>query len=233
MERELTNANVLISQPFYPAYLTRERIASAPELKVRHVHVVTFTGGRELKDTVDQSIQQSFHFGHLSAARIQHIGDSCVQCVVRAIRNSCGTWCEKRRHGASVRHGRGVLSVVGVFNPLLEAETVKCNLHKYTHVKKHGSRTAKVCMLEHPLCPPLFVLPELFCFGCSAASNNGRNWFRSRRHLCGDEARRRCCRSYVFQQHQRGRYYSCRVFCAAKKARTTRITITVLLFWRV
>jgi formate dehydrogenase len=33
-ERELTNAEVVISQPFWPAYLTAERIAKAPNLKL-------------------------------------------------------------------------------------------------------------------------------------------------------------------------------------------------------
>ncbi|HEV3408545.1 MAG TPA: NAD-dependent formate dehydrogenase [Gaiellaceae bacterium] len=33
-ERELASADVVISQPFWPAYLTRERIASAPQLKL-------------------------------------------------------------------------------------------------------------------------------------------------------------------------------------------------------
>jgi len=34
LERELTDADVLISQPFWPAYLTAERIAKAPKLKL-------------------------------------------------------------------------------------------------------------------------------------------------------------------------------------------------------
>src|SRR5439155_12502755 len=33
-ERELADAEVVISQPFWPAYLTAERIAKAPELKL-------------------------------------------------------------------------------------------------------------------------------------------------------------------------------------------------------
>jgi formate dehydrogenase len=33
-EKELADADVVISQPFYPAYLTRERIAMAPRLKL-------------------------------------------------------------------------------------------------------------------------------------------------------------------------------------------------------
>ena len=33
-ERELTEADVVISQPFWPAYLTAERIAKAPNLKL-------------------------------------------------------------------------------------------------------------------------------------------------------------------------------------------------------
>src|ERR1700722_3850953 len=33
-ERELPNAEVVISQPFWPAYLTAERIAKAPQLKL-------------------------------------------------------------------------------------------------------------------------------------------------------------------------------------------------------
>ena len=33
-ERELEDAEIVISQPFWPAYLTAERIAKAPELKL-------------------------------------------------------------------------------------------------------------------------------------------------------------------------------------------------------
>src|SRR6266498_1106634 len=33
-ERELSGAEIVISQPFWPAYLTAERIAKAPELKL-------------------------------------------------------------------------------------------------------------------------------------------------------------------------------------------------------
>ena len=33
-ERELPDADVVISQPFWPAYLTAERIAKAKKLKV-------------------------------------------------------------------------------------------------------------------------------------------------------------------------------------------------------
>ena len=33
-ERELTDADIVISQPFWPAYLTAERIAKAPKLKL-------------------------------------------------------------------------------------------------------------------------------------------------------------------------------------------------------
>jgi formate dehydrogenase len=33
-ERELPEAEIVISQPFWPAYLTAERIANAPELKL-------------------------------------------------------------------------------------------------------------------------------------------------------------------------------------------------------
>jgi formate dehydrogenase len=35
-ERELADAEVVISQPFWPAYLTAERIAKAPNLKLAH-----------------------------------------------------------------------------------------------------------------------------------------------------------------------------------------------------
>ena len=34
LEKELPNADVVISQPFWPAYLTAERIAMAPKLKL-------------------------------------------------------------------------------------------------------------------------------------------------------------------------------------------------------
>src|SRR4029450_13661469 len=36
LERELAAGEVVISQPFWPAYLTAERIAKAPNLKLAH-----------------------------------------------------------------------------------------------------------------------------------------------------------------------------------------------------
>jgi formate dehydrogenase len=36
LERELVDADVVISQPFWPAYLTAERIAKAPKLRLAH-----------------------------------------------------------------------------------------------------------------------------------------------------------------------------------------------------
>jgi formate dehydrogenase len=36
LERELVDADVVISQPFWPAYLTEERIAKAPKLRLAH-----------------------------------------------------------------------------------------------------------------------------------------------------------------------------------------------------
>jgi formate dehydrogenase len=33
-EKELSDAEIVISQPFWPAYLTAERIAKAPKLKL-------------------------------------------------------------------------------------------------------------------------------------------------------------------------------------------------------
>ena len=35
-DKELHDADVVISQPFWPAYLTAERIAEAPESQVGH-----------------------------------------------------------------------------------------------------------------------------------------------------------------------------------------------------
>ena len=35
LDRELADAEIVISQPFWPAYLTAERIAKAPKLKLR------------------------------------------------------------------------------------------------------------------------------------------------------------------------------------------------------
>jgi formate dehydrogenase len=34
VEKELATADIVISQPFWPAYLTAERIAKAPNLKL-------------------------------------------------------------------------------------------------------------------------------------------------------------------------------------------------------
>src|ERR687892_1385604 len=34
LERELPDTDIVISQPFWPAYMTRERIAKAPKLKM-------------------------------------------------------------------------------------------------------------------------------------------------------------------------------------------------------
>ena len=45
LDRELPEAEVVISQPFWPAYLTADRIARAPNLKTRH-HCGGWLGSR-------------------------------------------------------------------------------------------------------------------------------------------------------------------------------------------
>ena len=57
-ERELPTAEVVISQPFWPAYLTAERIAKAPKLKL------AVTAGVEDKHFLPKSICSRFRGFH-------------------------------------------------------------------------------------------------------------------------------------------------------------------------
>ena len=65
-ERELPEADVVISQPFWPAYLTAERIAKAPNLKL----AITAGIGSDHVD-LQAAIERGDHGrrGHLLATR--------------------------------------------------------------------------------------------------------------------------------------------------------------------
>ena len=57
LDRELPEAEIVISQPFWPAYLTAERIAKAPKLKL----AVTAGIGSDHVD-IDAAIDDHIYF---------------------------------------------------------------------------------------------------------------------------------------------------------------------------
>ena len=74
-ERELPDADVVISQPFWPAYLTAERIAKAKKLKLAITagigsdHVDLQKGGWNIADCVARSYDvDGMHVGTVALA---------------------------------------------------------------------------------------------------------------------------------------------------------------------
>lgn len=81
-ERELADADIVISQPFWPAYLTRERIAKAPNLKL------ALTAGIG-SDHVD--LQSAMHRG-ITVAEITYcnsisVAEHVVMMILSLVRN--------------------------------------------------------------------------------------------------------------------------------------------------
>jgi formate dehydrogenase len=81
-ERELVNADVVISQPFWPAYLTAERIAKAPNLKL----AVTAGVGSDHVD-LDAAIAHGIAVVEVTYCNSISVAEHVVMMILSLVRN--------------------------------------------------------------------------------------------------------------------------------------------------
>ena len=73
VERELPDAEVVIPQPFWPAYLTAERIAKAKKLKL------AVNGWHRLRSQLSLAPRARFGFARVAAERLPRWRSSCLE----------------------------------------------------------------------------------------------------------------------------------------------------------
>jgi formate dehydrogenase len=81
-ERELADAEVVISQPFFPAYLTAELIAKAPKLKL----VVTAGIGSDHVD-LDAAIKHDITVAEVTYSNSISVAEHVVMMILSQVRN--------------------------------------------------------------------------------------------------------------------------------------------------
>ncbi len=81
-ERELPDADVVISQPFWPAYLTRERIARAPRLKL----AITAGIGSDHVD-LQAAIERGITVAEVTYSNSISVAEHVVMLILSLVRN--------------------------------------------------------------------------------------------------------------------------------------------------
>ncbi len=81
-ERELTDADIVISQPFWPAYLTAERIASAPKLKL----AVTAGIGSDHVD-LQAAMERGLTVAEVTYSNSISVSEHVVMLILSLVRN--------------------------------------------------------------------------------------------------------------------------------------------------
>ncbi len=81
-ERELPDAEIVISQPFWPAYLTAERIAKAPKLKL----AVTAGIGSDHVD-LDAAIERGITVAEVTYSNSISVSEHVVMMILSLVRN--------------------------------------------------------------------------------------------------------------------------------------------------
>src|SRR6266508_100662 len=82
LERELADAEVVISQPFWPAYLTAERIAAAPELKL----AITAGIGSDHVD-LQTAIERGITVAEVTYSNSISVAEHVVMMILSLVRN--------------------------------------------------------------------------------------------------------------------------------------------------
>ncbi len=82
LERELADAEVVISQPFWPAYMTRERIAKAPNLKL----IVTAGIGSDHTD-LQAAIERGMTVAEVTYSNSISVAEHVVMMILALVRN--------------------------------------------------------------------------------------------------------------------------------------------------
>ena len=81
-ERELPDADVVISQPFWPAYLTAERIAKAPKLKL----AITAGIGSDHVD-LQAAIERGITVAEVTYSNSISVSEHVVMMILALVRN--------------------------------------------------------------------------------------------------------------------------------------------------
>ena len=82
LDRELADADVVISQPFWPAYLTPERIAKAPNLKL----AITAGIGSDHVD-LDAAIKHGMTVAEVTYSNSISVAEHVVMMILGLVRN--------------------------------------------------------------------------------------------------------------------------------------------------
>jgi formate dehydrogenase len=82
LDRELPDADVVISQPFWPAYMTAERIASAPKLKL----IITAGIGSDHID-LDAAIGRGITVAEVTYSNSTSVSEHVVMMILALVRN--------------------------------------------------------------------------------------------------------------------------------------------------
>ena len=93
-ERELPDAEVVISQPFWPAYLTAERIAKAPKLKL----ALTAGIGSDHVD-LQAAIERGITVAEVTYSNSISVAEHVVMMILALVRNYIPSyqWVRRRR----------------------------------------------------------------------------------------------------------------------------------------
>lgn len=81
-ERELPDADIVISQPFWPAYLTRDRIEKAPELKL----ALTAGIGSDHVD-LDAAVARGITVAEVTGSNSISVAEHAVMMILSLVRN--------------------------------------------------------------------------------------------------------------------------------------------------
>jgi formate dehydrogenase len=82
LERELPDADIVISQPFWPAYMTAERIAKAPKLKL----VITAGIGSDHTD-LDAAVKRGITVAEVTYSNSISVSEHVVMMILALVRN--------------------------------------------------------------------------------------------------------------------------------------------------
>lgn len=96
-ERELTDADVVISQPFWPAYLTAERIAKAPRLKL----AVTAGIGSDHVD-LEAAIKSGITVAEVTYCNSISVSEHVVMAILALARNYLPSYEWVKRGGWNI-----------------------------------------------------------------------------------------------------------------------------------
>jgi len=105
-ERELPTADIVISQPFWPAYLTAERIAKAPQLKL----AITAGIGSDHVD-LSAAIERGIPVAEVTYSNSISVSEHVVMLILSLVRNyaahlrdvTVGPGALRRRHARDPR----------------------------------------------------------------------------------------------------------------------------------